>query len=62
MKQGTRWNQNCHEHTIKGFVHRELENRDRQGVQDMRDQIGPTAIGLSTVDSSSTNPAAPDSR
>jgi CDP-paratose 2-epimerase len=40
----TRWNQQRLQNTIKGFVHHELDIRDRQGVLDLIDSIQPDAI------------------
>ena len=34
-KGDTRWNQHRLEHAIKGFVHHELDIRDRQGILDL---------------------------
>ena len=43
-KGDTRWNQQRLEHAIKGFVHHELDIRDRQGILDLVKQIKPDAI------------------
>jgi CDP-paratose 2-epimerase len=43
-KGDTRWNQHRLEQTIKGFVHHELDIRDRQGILDLVKQIKPNAI------------------
>lgn len=40
----TRWNQHRLEDSIKGFVHHELDIRDRQGVLDLVKQIQPAAV------------------
>jgi CDP-paratose 2-epimerase len=40
----TRWNQHRLERTIKGFVHHELDIRDRQAVLDLLKRIKPHAI------------------
>ncbi|MEA5620662.1 NAD-dependent epimerase/dehydratase family protein [Cronbergia sp. UHCC 0137] len=40
----TRWNQNRLQSTIKGFVHHELDIRDRQGVLKLIESIQPNAI------------------
>jgi len=43
-KGDTRWNQRRLEHMIKGFVHHELDIRDRQGILDILKQVRPDAI------------------
>jgi len=43
-KGDTRWNQHRLEHMIKGFVHHELDIRDRQGILDLVKEIEPDAI------------------
>ncbi len=43
-KGDTRWNQHRLERTIKGFVHHELDIRDRQGVLDLMKQLKPAAV------------------
>ncbi len=43
-KGDTRWNQHRLEQAIKGFVHHELDIRDRQGILDLVKQIRPDAI------------------
>ena len=43
-KGDTRWNQHRLELAIKGFVHHELNIRDRQGVLDLLKQLKPGAI------------------
>ena len=43
-KGDTRWNQHRLELAIKGFVHHELDIRDRQGVLDLLKQLKPGAI------------------
>ena len=43
-KGDTRWNQHRLERMIKGFVHHELDIRDRQGVCDLVKAIKPDAI------------------
>jgi CDP-paratose 2-epimerase len=43
-KGDTRWNQRRLERMIKGFVHHELDMRDRQGILDILKHIGPDAI------------------
>ncbi len=43
-KGDTRWNQHRLEKEIQGFVHHELDIRDRQGVLDLLNQIKPDAI------------------
>ena len=43
-KGDTRWNQHRLELAIKGFVHDELDIRDRQGVLDLLKQLTPDAI------------------
>ncbi|MGA2206650.1 MAG: NAD-dependent epimerase/dehydratase family protein [Terracidiphilus sp.] len=43
-KGDTRWNQHRLERAIKGFVHHELDIRDRQGVLDLLKQLRPAAI------------------
>ena len=43
-KGDTRWNQRRLESSIKGFVHHELDIRDRQGVLDLLKQLRPNAI------------------
>ncbi len=43
-KGDTRWNQHRLEHAIKGFIHHELDIRDRQGILDLVKEIGPDAI------------------
>jgi len=40
----TRWNQQRLQSLIKGFVHHEVDIRDRQGVLDLIDSIRPDAI------------------
>ncbi len=40
----TRWNQHRLEQAIQGFVHHELDIRDRQGVLDLMKQLRPDAI------------------
>jgi CDP-paratose 2-epimerase len=40
----TRWNQRRLESSIKGFVHHELDIRDRQGVLDLVKQLKPAAV------------------
>jgi CDP-paratose 2-epimerase len=40
----TRWNQRRLERMIKGFVHHELDIRDRQGILDILKQVRPDAI------------------
>jgi CDP-paratose 2-epimerase len=40
----TRWNQQRLQETIKGFVHHELDIRDRQGIIDLFEAIRPHAI------------------
>jgi len=40
----TRWNQHRLESAIKGFVHHELDIRDRQGVLDLLKQLKPDAV------------------
>jgi CDP-paratose 2-epimerase len=40
----TRWNQQRLERTIKGFVHHELDIRDRQGVLDLMKELKPDAV------------------
>jgi CDP-paratose 2-epimerase len=40
----TRWNQHRLESEIKGFVHHELDIRDRQGVLDLLKQLKPDAV------------------
>ena len=43
-KGDNRWNQHRLERTIQGFVHHELDIRDRQGVLDLLKQLKPDAI------------------
>lgn len=43
-KGDTRWNQHRLEQTIPGFVHHELDIRDRQGVLDLIKELRPNAI------------------
>jgi len=43
-KGDTRWNQRRLEHSIKGFVHHELDIRNRQGILDLVKEIKPDAI------------------
>ncbi len=43
-KGDTRWNQHRLENKIQGFVHHELDIRDRQGVLDLLKEIKPDAI------------------
>ena len=43
-KGDTRWNQRRLERMIKGFVHHELDIRDRQGILDILKQVRPDAI------------------
>jgi CDP-paratose 2-epimerase len=43
-KGDNRWNQHRLEQTIQGFVHHELDIRDRQGVLDLLKQLKPDAI------------------
>ncbi len=43
-KGDTRWNQHRLEKEIKGFVHHELDIRDRMGVLDLLKQLKPDAI------------------
>ena len=43
-KGDTRWNQRRLETSIKGFVHHELDIRDRQGVLDLMKEVKPHAI------------------
>jgi len=43
-KGDTRWNQRRLERTVKGFVHHELDIRDRQGILDILKQVKPDAI------------------
>ncbi len=43
-KGDTRWNQHRLEHAIKGFIHHELDIRDRQGILDLVKEIEPDAI------------------
>jgi len=43
-KGDTRWNQQRLEDAIKGFVHHELDIRDRRGVLDLLKEIKPDAI------------------
>jgi CDP-paratose 2-epimerase len=43
-KGDTRWNQHRLEGAINGFVHHELDIRDRQGVLDLLKEIRPDAI------------------
>jgi len=43
-KGDTRWNQQRLEQTIKGFVHHELDIRDRQGILDLVKHVRPDAI------------------
>jgi CDP-paratose 2-epimerase len=40
----TRWNQHRLQNSIKGFVHHEVDIRDRQGVLDLIESIQPDAI------------------
>jgi CDP-paratose 2-epimerase len=40
----TRWNQHRLQETIKGFVHHELDIRDRQGILDLIESLRPDAI------------------
>lgn len=40
----TRWNQHRLQNTIKGFVHHELDIRDRQSVLNLIESIEPDAI------------------
>ncbi|MBD2445255.1 NAD-dependent epimerase/dehydratase family protein [Dolichospermum sp. FACHB-1091] len=40
----TRWNQQRLQNSIKGFVHHELDIRDRQGVLNLMESIQPDAI------------------
>src|SRR6202167_3993155 len=40
----TRWNQHRLESAIKGFVHHELDIRDRQGLLDLLKQLKPDAV------------------
>ena len=40
----TRWNQRRLEEQIPGFVHHELDIRDRAGVLDLLERVGPDAI------------------
>ena len=40
----TRWNQQRLERTIKGFVHHELDIRDRQGVLGLMKELKPDAV------------------
>ncbi|MCM1981242.1 NAD-dependent epimerase/dehydratase family protein [Lyngbya confervoides] len=40
----TRWNQQRLQETLKGFVHHELDIRDRQGVLDLIESLRPDAI------------------
>jgi CDP-paratose 2-epimerase len=40
----TRWNQHRLQNTIKGFVHHELDIRDRQGVLNLIESLQPDAI------------------
>ena len=40
----TRWNQQRLQHELKGFIHHELDIRDRQGVLDLVTQVKPDAI------------------
>jgi len=43
-KGDTRWNQHRLEQAIKGFVHHELDIRNRQGVLDLMEELKPDAI------------------
>jgi CDP-paratose 2-epimerase len=43
-KGDTRWNQHRLENAIKGFIHHELDIRDRQGILDLVREIEPDAI------------------
>ena len=43
-KGDTRWNQDRLQSEIKGFVHHELDIRDRQGILNLVKQIRPDAI------------------
>ena len=43
-KGDTRWNQHRLEQVIKGFVHHELDVRNRQGVLELLKQVKPDAI------------------
>jgi CDP-paratose 2-epimerase len=43
-KGDTRWNQHRLEQVIHGFVHHELDIRDRQGIADLVKQLKPDAI------------------
>lgn len=44
LQGDTRWNQQRLQSLIKGFVHHEVDIRDRQGVLDLIDSIRPDAI------------------
>jgi len=43
-KGDTRWNQHRLENSIKGFVHHELDIRDRQSVLDLLKEIKPQQL------------------
>ena len=56
----TRWNQHRLESAIKGFVHHELDIRDRQGVLDLLKQLQPDAVVLlDTSDAAGADGGAP---
>jgi CDP-paratose 2-epimerase len=44
LQGDTRWNQERLKSLIKGFVHHELDIRDRQGILDLIDSLRPDAI------------------